>query len=901
MLERIAHRGPDGAGAVRLGGVSLGHRRLAIVDVEKGFQPLRASDGRAAAVVNGEIYNHRDLRKELERRGSFASESDSEVVLHGAGTSGEGFVKELDGMFAFVFSDGKRVLAARDPLGIKPLYLGRRADGSVCFASEFKALVDGCQAIESLPPGHFFTAEAGPVRYFSPRWSIHETSGEPKRAAILGALSRAVEKRLMSDVPVGVFLSGGLDSSLVAAIARKHLPGLHSFAVGVEGAPDLAAARSVASELGTRHHEVVVGSKDIETTLASVIYHLESYDAALVRSSVPCYFLSRTASEFVKVVLTGEGADEAFAGYSYFKDITSPQELQAECVRLLEGLHSMNLQRLDRMTMAHGLEGRVPFLDVEFLGLAMSLDPSLKLHSAERPEKWLLRRACEGLLPREILWRQKAEFSAGAGIEKLLVEYAEGAVSDRDFGRRRELFPIDTPRTKEEQLYRQIFEAVFPGDKVRHLVARWRPAGEQEDRSEEEQALTETGDLTYRQSVARGFYGRFNGGLHGKYDNVRVCWEDQTTLSTLRPHLKGLLEKRAEPLRVLDLGCGAGQGFDLLTSVRGERDGASDGKRPALLDSELALYFGVDLSSAMVEQGSRNFEGHPRVRFAQADLREGLKAVRSEAPFDVYLSTYGSLSHLGSADFEGLLGDIAEHGRDGSIVVLDLIGRHSLEWPGHWAGEEESDRYREYSMSYLYEPGEREHVEAERFRIRFWTRFELEEVCARLSTPRCRLELEQTTDRSLFVGRHVDTAEYGTPLPPLRAAVNRLHEPHVRTDLSELEVPSLGFPRFPEQERVFSELAFCWNTLIGFAQKRLEGKRVELLSSEHWNSYPPVLQMALLHFDRAVDAMGWMTVGEPRENLLEPHLGYLLRSLERGLQPGRGYGHGLLGIVRIRK
>jgi asparagine synthase (glutamine-hydrolysing) len=901
MLERIAHRGPDGAGAVNLGWVSLGHRRLAIVDVERGVQPLRATDGTAAAVVNGEIYNHRDLRRELERLGRFTSDSDSEVVLHGSRTSGEGFVKELDGMFAFVFSDGKQVLAARDPLGIKPLYLGRKADGTVCFASEFKALIDDCESIESLPPGHWFTAQGGPVRYFNPRWSVHEAGGEPRRAALAAALTRAVEKRLMSDVPVGVFLSGGLDSSLVAAIARKRLPGLHSFAVGVENAPDLAAARAVARELETRHHEVVIGSRDVESSLASIIYHLESYDPALVRSSVPCYFLSRAASEFVKVVLTGEGADEAFAGYSYFGDISDPQALQAECVRLLEGLHSMNLQRLDRMTMAHGLEGRVPFLDVELLSLAMSLDPRLKLHSADRQEKWLLRRAGEGLLPREILWRKKAEFSTGAGIEGLLLEYAEKAVSDRDFQRRRELFPIDTPRTKEEQLYRQIFESVFPGDKVRHLVARWEGRVPSRPAAKATAVSTGTGDLTYRQSVERGFYGRYNGGLYGKYDNVRIYWEDQTTLVTLQPHLKGLLERRGAPLRVVDLGCGAGQGFDLLTSLRGERDGESDSKRPLLSESDIALYFGLDLSSAMVEQGRHNFAGHPRVRFAEADLREGLAAVGAEPAFDVYLSTYGSLSHLGSADFERLLGDVAEHGRDGSILVVDLLGRHSPEWPGHWSGDTEADRYREYSMSYLYEPSERHRVEVEKFMIRYWTRAELEEVCERLSTPGRRLELERTVDRSLFVGRHVDTAEYGTPLPPLRAAVNRLHEPHVRTDLADLEIPDLTFPGFPEQQRVFSELAFCWNTLVRFAQRRLEGKRADLLSSAEWRRYPPVLQAALLHFDRAVDAMSWMTVGEPRENLLEPHLGYLLRSLERGLQPGWGYGHGLLGIIRIRK
>jgi asparagine synthase (glutamine-hydrolysing) len=899
MLSRIAYRGPDGVGQATLDRVSLGHRRLAIIDVAHGAQPLLKKNRSAAAVVNGEIYNHRLLRRELESLHGFTSNSDSETVLHGCDAFGPRFVKRLDGMFAFVFTDGQRVIAARDPLGVKPLYVGRGGAGQLYFASEMKSLVDHADSIECLPPGHFFSSERGTERYFTPHWSTIPRNEEARRHALRDVLDRSVKKRLMSDVPVGLFLSGGLDSSLVAAFAVERVPRLHSFSVGVEGAPDLGLAREVARTLRTQHHEIVLGAREVEASLLDVVYHLESYDPALVRSAVPCFLLSRRASELVKVVLTGEGADEAFAGYSYLSAIRDPKALQKECERLLHGLHAMNLQRVDRMTMAHGLEGRVPFLDIELLRVAMSFDPSLKLHSADHPAKWLLRQAAQGLLPDEILWRPKSEFSAGSGVEPILERYAEENVTDRDFARRAELFPVDTPRSKEELLYRRMFEGLFPGDKIRHLVARWR-AGDVSVATPPA-ATTDTGHRTYRQTVARGFYGRYEGGLRGKYDNVRVYWEDQITLATLRPHLHELARERRSSLRVLDLGCGAGQGFDLLTSVRGVSAPMAKRARQVLEVGDIGLYYGIDLSAAMVEQGRRNFEGVRQVRFDQADLREGLRAVRPEAPFDLYLSTYASLSHLGTEDFERLLRDVAAHARSGSLLVLDLMGRHSLEWPTYWAGTAENDRYREYSMSYLHAPDERKSEDVERFRIRYWTRAELEEICRRLSTSAYRLDLERTVDRSLFVGRHIDTAEYGTTLPPLRSAVNRLHEPHVRTELVDLELTHREVPGFPEQNRVFGELAAAWNTLVQFAQDRLSGKRVALPSLEGWSAFSPILQSALLHFDRAVDSLGWMSAGEPRENLLEPQLGYLLRDLEQAFQPGLGYGHGLLGVVRIIK
>jgi asparagine synthase (glutamine-hydrolysing) len=292
---------------------------------------------------------------------------------------------------------------------------------------------------------------------------------------LVARLERAVVKRLMSDVPMGVFLSGGVDSSLVAALAQPHLGRTKTFAVGCAHSPDLESARLAARALGTQHHERTYSLADVDRDLEKIIYHLESYDAALIRSAVPCYFLSELAAEHVKVVLTGEGADELFGGYAYFKDIEDPDALHRECARLLLGLHSMNLQRVDRMTMAHGLEGRVPFLDFEFVAWAMSLAPELKLQRPGVPEKRLLRAAATTLLPTEIAWRPKLEFSEGSSADALLASYAEGRISDRDLSRAEMLFPVDTPRNKEELLYRLIFGEHFRGEAARRTVQRWQP------------------------------------------------------------------------------------------------------------------------------------------------------------------------------------------------------------------------------------------------------------------------------------------------------------------------------------------------------------------------------------------------------------------------------------------
>ena len=473
--SRLRHRGPDAAGFHATEGSAVAHQRLSIVDVAGGTQPLLSEDGRLALVCNGEIYNHEQLRVELKQKHQFRTRSDSEVIIHLYEELGPECVDRLAGMFAFVLTDGEHVLAARDPLGIKPLYIGRETDGAVWFASELKALPDVCNDVQEFPAGSLYTAADGLRCWFEPSWI--DPPERPLAAdgdAIVHGLERAVTRRLMSDVPVGVFLSGGLDSSIVASLARAQMPGLHSFSVGLENSVDLLAARAVADYLGTHHYELVYTGEDMVEVLETVIYHLESYDPALIRSAIPCYFVSKLAADHVKVALSGEGSDEAFAGYRYFGDLSDGDALHSESVRILRCLHNVNLQRVDRMTMAHALEGRVPFLDTDFLDVAMAIDPEAKLHRPDRTEKWLLRRAFDGLLPEPILWRTKEEFAQGCGSEWVLRDYCDRLVTDAEFVRANELFPVDTPKTKEAFHYRRIFEQFFPGDVLRRTVGRWR-------------------------------------------------------------------------------------------------------------------------------------------------------------------------------------------------------------------------------------------------------------------------------------------------------------------------------------------------------------------------------------------------------------------------------------------
>src|SRR5215213_9663521 len=427
MLERVAHRGPDDRGAVEIEEGWLGHRRLSIVDVGGGKQPLVTSDGEMWLVGNGEVYNHAEIRETLDDS-NFRTDSDNEVALHLIDERGPMALAELNGMFAFVAGGRGKFVAARDPVGIKPLYWARHPerDGAVRFASEMHAFDEAWRPlVEPFPPGCVWTPEDG-LRQFAS--VIPETLDPPPRDQMISgtreALIHAVERQMMGDVPVGVFLSGGLDSSLVAAIAARWAERegtvLHTFAVGTEDSPDLLAARTVAEYLGTEHHEIDYRAAEALESLPNVVRAIESFDPGLVRSAVPNYMLARMTRQHVRVVLTGEGADELFAGYDYLREFTEADDLRDELARTVRSLHNLNLQRCDRVTMAHAVEARVPFLDREVIAWALRVPASAKLPGPGVPEKQLLREAFRGWLPDDILWREKAEFGDGSGARDVL-------------------------------------------------------------------------------------------------------------------------------------------------------------------------------------------------------------------------------------------------------------------------------------------------------------------------------------------------------------------------------------------------------------------------------------------------------------------------------------------------
>ena len=364
MMNKLTHRGPDADGLFHSPSESgiLGHRRLSIMDPEGGNQPIFNEDGSKAVIANGEIYNFPKLFKELSEHHRFRTTCDSESLVHLYEDFGSGLVEHLDGMFAFAVADGENLFLARDPIGIKPLYLGEAKDGSLIFASELKAFPPSCREIKEFPPGAYFHSNEGLKTFYTvPVIEPQEASEEFYIHQIRETLEETVGKRLMSDVPLGAFLSGGLDSSIIAALVRKHIDELHTFSVGVEGSRDLEAARLVSRHLDTIHHEYIIRPQEVLEKLPEIVYHLESFDQDLIRSSIPCYFTSRLASEHVKVILTGEGADEIFAGYTYYKEIGEDDILHDELRRSIASLHNINLQRVDRMTMAHSIEGRVPF------------------------------------------------------------------------------------------------------------------------------------------------------------------------------------------------------------------------------------------------------------------------------------------------------------------------------------------------------------------------------------------------------------------------------------------------------------------------------------------------------------------------------------------------------------
>jgi asparagine synthase (glutamine-hydrolysing) len=476
MMGLLAHRGPDAEGLfVSPGGHGvLGHRRLSIMDPEGGNQPIHNEDRTMAIVANGEIYNFPSLRPDLAGRHRLRTTSDSEAILHLYEEHGTGLVEHLDGMYAFAIADGPHLVAARDPIGIKPLYLGRNGKG-LCFASELRALASFCEEVEEFPPGTVFHSGEGFRRFYTvPDIPAEDRALGEHVQELRETLERAVVKRLMSDVPVGAFLSGGLDSSIICALARKHLDELHTFSVGIEGSRDLEAARTVSRHLGTIHHEYILTAHELRESLPGIIYSLESFDQDLVRSGFPCYFTSRLAAEHVKVILTGEGADELFAGYTYYKGIEADGLLHGELRRSVSALHNVNLQRVDRMTMAQSIEGRVPFLDLAMIELGMRIPARHKLRGEPPVEKWILRKAFEDLLPREIIWRKKEQFDEGSGAVDLLEESLAGTMSEAQAEAYRQKWPETFLRSPEECFYHRLFMEAFPNPgPVLRNVGRW--------------------------------------------------------------------------------------------------------------------------------------------------------------------------------------------------------------------------------------------------------------------------------------------------------------------------------------------------------------------------------------------------------------------------------------------
>ena len=478
MMGSLMHRGPDAKGFSSHQWATLGHRRLSIMDPEGGQQPIFNEDRSAAIVANGEIYNFRALKDSLCTGHDFATSSDSEVPLHLFEDGSRKAVEHLDGMFAFIITDGQNLLAARDPVGIKPLYYGESGSRTV-FASELKALAGRATNVQEFPPGSLFHTQTGFQTYRRiPRAEPEERSIEHWCAQIRKTLERAITKRLMSDVPLGAFLSGGLDSSIIAAVARAHMDQLHTFSVGIEGSRDLEAARLVARHIDSIHHEYVFSAQDIRRHLPEIVFYLESFDQDLVRSAVPCYFVSRLAAKYVKVILTGEGADELFGGYSYYKEFDETMPLHEELYRSVSSLHNINLQRVDRLTMAHSIEGRVPFLDLEMIELGQRIPSQLKIRKhpdGKSVEKWILRKAFEDLLPAEITWRTKEQFDEGSGTSDVLADLADCFMGSAAAPEYSAMHLPDRIRSQEEGVYHKLLCEAYPDPStVLSNVGRWQ-------------------------------------------------------------------------------------------------------------------------------------------------------------------------------------------------------------------------------------------------------------------------------------------------------------------------------------------------------------------------------------------------------------------------------------------
>ncbi len=486
MSKKIRHRGPDWSGIYCGKSAILCHERLSIVDPESGRQPLFAPDNKQVLAVNGEIYNHRTIRQAYAEKYDFQTGSDCEVVLALYRDKGVNFLEDLNGIFAFALYDEEKddFLIARDPIGVIPLYIGFDADGTVYCASELKALEGFCERYEPFLPGHYYLGSEGKMtKWYNRDWESYDAVKDNTASVeeVHDALEAAVKRQLMSDVPYGVLLSGGLDSSVISAIAKKYAarrvetdgqqdawwPQLHSFAVGLKGAPDLAKAREVAEHIGTVHHEINYTIQEGLDAVRDVIYFIETYDVTTVRASTPMYLLARVIKSMgIKMVLSGEGADEVFGGYLYFHKAPTPQAFHEETVRKLSKLHLYDCLRANKSLSAWGVEGRVPFLDKEFLDVAMRLNPAAKMCPGATVEKKIVREAFADMLPESVAWRQKEQFSDGVGYSWIdtLKEITAAAVSDEQMAHAAERFPIHTPMNKEEYYYRSIFEEYFPSE-----------------------------------------------------------------------------------------------------------------------------------------------------------------------------------------------------------------------------------------------------------------------------------------------------------------------------------------------------------------------------------------------------------------------------------------------------
>ena len=492
MSQKIRHRGPDWSGIYCGKTAILAHERLSIVDPESGKQPLFSVDGKQILAVNGEIYNHKEIRKQYEGKYAFQTGSDCEVILALYRDKGIDFLEDISGIFAFALYDEENdsFLIARDQIGVIPLYIGYDSDGKVYVASELKALEGQCERYEPFLPGHYYwSKDPGMKRWYKRDWFDYDAVKDNPASSedIRQALRNAVKKQMMSDVPYGVLLSGGLDSSVISAITQSYSerriednsqtkawwPRLHSFAVGLKGAPDLAKARMVADHIGTVHHEINYTIQEGLDAIRDVIYFIETYDVTTVRASTPMYLLARVIKSMgIKMVLSGEGADEIFGGYLYFHKAPSAEEFHKETVRKLSKLYLYDCLRANKSLAAWGVEGRVPFLDKEFLDVAMRTNPAAKMCRGKTMEKRIVREAFSDMLPEEIVWRQKEQFSDGVGYSWIdtLKKMTEELVTDEQMAHAAERFPINTPMCKEEYYYRSIFEEHFPSESAARSV-----------------------------------------------------------------------------------------------------------------------------------------------------------------------------------------------------------------------------------------------------------------------------------------------------------------------------------------------------------------------------------------------------------------------------------------------